>query len=188
MNQMLPTESPSREQELQRAREPKLDAGAGNLLPIPLERAYKSASSNFYWIAVLSLVNSVIAAFGGGVQFVMGLGITQLLGAIASLLAQEFPASRPVFLIIGLIMSAGMCGLFALIGFAASRQTTWPIVLGMVLYGLDALLVLAFPDWLGFAFHLFFLWQIWAAHKVIRQLQAANPAKADSFPSSIGTT
>src|SRR6478672_6161125 len=37
----------------------------------------------FYWIAALSLVNSLVAIFGGQFHFVVGLGITSIVDALA---------------------------------------------------------------------------------------------------------
>src|SRR5690349_15552832 len=47
------------------------------------ERKIKSGAGWFYWIAGLSLINSVIAATGAGWAFIVGLGVTQFIDAFA---------------------------------------------------------------------------------------------------------
>ena len=58
-----------------------------------LERAVSGGASWFYWIAGLSLVNSAIVLFGGQWNFIVGLGVTQIIDAIASVVAQELGSS-----------------------------------------------------------------------------------------------
>jgi hypothetical protein len=55
----------------------------------------------------------------------------------------------------------------------------------MTLYGLDALLMLAFADWIGFAFHLYFLWGLFSGLQALGQLQKLMPPSASDFPKDI---
>jgi hypothetical protein len=132
------------------------------------------------------MLNSVITAFGGSLQFVMGLGITQFVSGIALYLGQDVPEIGSIANIVGLVVSAGVCGWIALLGFLTSRQNDWPLITGMALYALDSVLMLAFQDWIGFAFHLFFLWQVWTSYSVIRLWKKTAPPKGDEFPGNIG--
>ena len=43
-----------------------------------LERRVKSGANWFYWIAALSLVNSIIVMANGQWSFILGLGVTEI--------------------------------------------------------------------------------------------------------------
>jgi hypothetical protein len=137
----------------------------------------KGGANNFYWIAGLSIVNSLISIFGGGVVFVIGLGVTLIIDAITQSVAQEVGGGFMV-LGMGLLFSLIFDAVFAAFGFFAGKGHRWAFIVGMFLYGLDALLMLVFQDWLGFGFHLYFMWGIWqgfAALGKLKALEAANP-------------
>src|ERR1041385_2954703 len=48
-----------------------------------LEKRLMAGASQFYWIAALSLLNSIILFFGGKLQFIFGLGVTQVVDGIS---------------------------------------------------------------------------------------------------------
>jgi hypothetical protein len=52
----------------------------------------------------------------------------------------------------------------------------------MVLYGLDAVLMLFFKEWIGFAFHLYFLWSIWQGFQALGRLKALQVANPMAIP------
>ena len=142
-----------------------------------LTRAMKNGASNFYWIAALSVVNSVVNIFGGGIFFVMGLGATLVIDVIAGGIAQELGGS-PIILAMGLLFSLLFDAIFAAFGYFAGKGHRWAFIAGMVLYGLDAVLMLVSQDWLAFGFHLFFLygaWQGFSALGKLKAFEAANP-------------
>src|SRR5690242_19987012 len=70
---------------------------------IQLMQAYNAAGSNFYSIAVFSLINSVIGYFEGGVSFPIGLGITQIIDAFSSAFRQELTEYQQAILGISLL-------------------------------------------------------------------------------------
>jgi hypothetical protein len=142
-----------------------------------LTRAMKGGASNFYWIAALSVINSLVNMFGGGIFFVMGLGATLVIDGIAGGVAQEL-GGNSVILIMGFLFSLIFDLIFAAFGYFAGKGHRWAFITGMVLYGLDAVLMLTFQDWLAFGFHLFFLYGIWqgfAALGKLKAFEAANP-------------
>src|SRR5688572_28411552 len=49
-----------------------------------LEMRLKSGASWFYWIAGLSIINSIAALSGAGWGFIVGLGVTQIVDEFAS--------------------------------------------------------------------------------------------------------
>ena len=152
-----------------------------------LQRRMKSGASNFYWIAGLSVVNSLVTIFGGGFYFVIGLGVTMLIDAVAFGISEEI-GGRPLVLGLGFLFSLVFDAIFAIFGFFASKGQRWAFLAGMVLYSLDAILMLAFQEWLGFGFHLFFLLGIWNGLQSLRKLKALSPpiVEASAFPADIG--
>ena len=152
-----------------------------------LTRRVSVGANNFYWIAGLSVVNSFISAFDGRVTFVIGLGLTQLVDAFANLLAQEYSESAMIFKIIGLVLSILFSGVFVFFGYFAGKQLRWAFISGMVLYGLDAVILLYFKDWIGFFFHLYFLWGLWNGLQALNQLQKVKPSNQviSGFPRDI---
>jgi hypothetical protein len=152
-----------------------------------LQRRMKSGANNFYWIAGLSAINSLVTIFGGGFYFVVGLGITLIIDGLATGISQELGGS-PLVLGLGFLFSLFFDAIFVAFGYFAGRGHRWAFIVGMVFYSLDALLMLAFKEWLGFGFHLFFLWGVWGGFQALGNLQAARPqTSADSaFPNDIG--
>jgi hypothetical protein len=160
------------------------------LLVTSLMRRVKSGGNNFYWIAGLSVVNSLISAFGGGISFVIGLGITQIVDGIALLLAQEYPGNAILIKAMGLILSIGLSAVFVVFGYFAGKEKRWAFIVGMVFYSLDALILLAFKDWIAVLFHLFFLWSLWGGVQALNQLQKVSMPKIaplSDFPKDIGS-
>ena len=141
---------------------------AGKLL-----RAMGSGANWFYWIAGLSLLNSVIQMFDSDRSFVVGLGITQVFDAIASLAAKEAgPGAGTVLRGIAFALDVCVAGVFALFGWQAGKRRRWAFLLGMILYFLDALIFLLASDWLSLGFHAFALVGIWAGFSSLRKLEA----------------
>lgn len=142
-----------------------------------LARQVKNGASNFYWIAGLSVVNSLISIFGGGVVFVIGLGVTLVIDAIAKGASDEL-GGNPVVLGMGFLFSLIFDLIFVAFGYFAIKGNRWAFITGMILYGLDAVLMLLFQDWLGFGFHLYFMWGIWSGLQALgklKALQASDP-------------
>lgn len=132
-----------------------------------LEQQFTSGSSWFFWIAGLSLVNSLISFFGGSLHFVFGLGITQLVDAIV--MVREMGTAGHVF---ALVFDLAIAGLFFIFGYLSSRRMRWAFVLGMVLYTLDTLLLLLLiNDYISAAVHAYVLYRMFAAVTAIKKLR-----------------
>ena len=140
-----------------------------------ITRVVKNGASQFYWIAGLSVVNSLISIFGGGVTFVIGLGATLLIDGIAALISQESGGS-PIVLGMGFLFSLIFDLIFVAFGYFAGKGKRWAFITGMIFYGLDALLMLTFSEWIGFAFHLYFMWSIWQGMSALGKLKAFEAA------------
>ncbi len=133
-----------------------------------ISQQVKSGASWFYWIAGLSMVNTLIAAFGGQVSFIVGLGITQFVDAIILGLTENISGvvkTISMFFMVGLDLA--FAGMFLYFGIKASQGKRWAFVTGMIFYTGDSLLYLIAQDWFGFGFHIFALVMIFTGLKAI---------------------
>ena len=118
----------------------------------------------FFWIAGFSVVNSLIAVVGANLHFVIGLGLTELFDAAA-------PAGT-TGKVIGFVLSLLAAGVYALFGLFARKGAQWAFLTGMILYALDALLLLLVKDWLSVAFHAYALFRIFQGFQGAQRLAA----------------
>jgi len=123
-------------------------AAPGNALALAQARA---CGSWFYWVAGLSLVNSIAALSGSGIRFLFGLGITQIIDGIATRTGS--PA-------IGIILDILATSLFVFFGLFAMQGKRWAFLIGGILFGLDGLLLLLAADWLSILFHAWVLYRL----------------------------
>ena len=133
-----------------------------------LERQLKGGGSWFYWIAGLSLVNSVMALSGSSTRFILGLGITQIFDELAQGMGSG--AGLAVAVVLDLLAAA----VFVFFGVFANKRHTWSFIVGMALYALDGLIYLIAQEWLGVGFHAFALFCLFRGFKACRALNAAS--------------
>ncbi len=146
-------------------------------------RIAKSGISNFYWIAGLSVINSVVALFGGGIHFVAGLAMTEIVDVFAAAFVKNLPDLALFLRLVQLALDVGIIGLFVSFGYLGIKNQRWAILAGMILYALDAILMLVFQDIIAFGFHLFFLWGLWNGLQALNQLRRLLAAQPQSnFP------
>lgn len=126
----------------------------------------KSGASWFYWVAGLSLVNSIVAFTGSDWRFMLGLGITQILDAVGNGVGG---GGKIVVLALNLLVA----GMFILFGVFANKRHLWAFITGMVLFTLDGVIFLLAQDWIGVAFHAFVLYCFFRGVKACRELNAA---------------
>jgi hypothetical protein len=136
-----------------------------------LEQRVKSGAGWFFWIAALSFINSIMMNTGANYSFIIGLGITQIIDAMAAELGTGGK-------IVAILLDLAVAGVFVLFGIFGKKRHQWAFVLGGILYLLDTLLYLTFQDWLGLAFHAFALFCIFSglsANKKLQQLESTIP-------------
>jgi hypothetical protein len=135
------------------------------LAPAPIQNTQTAAQATalarvrisarwFYWIAGLSLINSAVVIFGGNFHFVVGLGVTSVVDVLAK-------RAGTTGIVLDLIINGFVAGLFYLFGSYASKAQKWAFLVGMGLYALDGLLLLAGQDFLSVAFHAYALYCIY---------------------------
>jgi hypothetical protein len=150
-----------------------------------LARSYRSGVNWFYWIAGLTIITSLIAFFGGGIRFLLSLGLTQFIDGFAAALASHLGGAVQV---VALILDLIVTGVFVLLGYLAGKKMIWAYIAGMVIFLLDGLLSLAFVDWIGVAAHafvLFFLFRGFQAGQALisfEKLMAEQAAAAAQQP------
>jgi hypothetical protein len=134
--------------------------------------AVKNGANWFYWIAGLSLVNSVINVTGGEWQFIIGLGATQIVDAIAGEITRQM-AGDGALVINALAFGINLVIAFIAVvfGIFANRGKPWAFLVGIVLYLLDGLIFLAFQDWFGVGFHAFAAFCIYGGYSALRKLR-----------------
>lgn len=142
-------------------------------------QAVGAGASWFLWIAGLSMLNSLIGMSKGGLHFVVGLGVTQVVDA----LARQAGTSG---IMLDLIINGFVAGVFVVFWNFAKKAQSWAFVVGMLLYALDGLLLLTFKDVFSVAFHAYALFRIYSGMKAIPALQkveeASLPAGAPILP------
>src|SRR5215467_594743 len=75
----------------------------------------QSGANWFFWIAGLSLVNSVILMVGGKWSFLAGLGVTQIIDALAGALSDKLGAGATAFALFLDLCAAGVIVLFGVL-------------------------------------------------------------------------
>jgi hypothetical protein len=143
-----------------------------------LQRQMKFGAYNFYWIAGLSMANSFYFILFTRSSFVVGLGVTQFMDTIAHNIAQSFPNSSLLIRFIGLLPDLFICGVFVLCGYFGAKGQRLAFIAGMSLYSLDAILTLVSADFIGFGFHLFFLWFLFSGLTALDKLKKILPESA----------
>lgn len=136
-----------------------------------VERALKGSASWFVMIAGLSVVNSILAVTGANVRFIFGLGLSQIVDALAH------QAGSPGYLL-DLIINGIIAGVFVLFWNFARQGQKWAWYLGMAVYAVDGLLLLLFKDYLAIAFHAYALYRMWSGLKLLPILDRLNQQTA----------
>ncbi|MFD0989910.1 hypothetical protein ACFQ1R_07370 [Mariniflexile jejuense] len=132
-----------------------------------------NGSQWFIWIFGLSVINTLILYFGGQVSFIFGLGITQLFEGIYIGIFGDLN-------LLGVIISILISGIFAIIWHFSKNLSKTAFIIGMIIYGIDALILLAFQDWLSSGVHLYALFMIFKGYQSVDELK-----KEKTFTSNV---
>jgi hypothetical protein len=139
----------------------------------------------FAAIAAFSLINSLLIFFKSGVSFVIGLGVTMVVDGFIAVGHQHVTgAAATALTVIGFLINLILIGVFVLIWFLSKRGSKAAYITGMILYFLDALLFLLFKDWVGVAFHAFFLYALIGGFGFIKARANAENLLATSSPAT----
>lgn len=146
---------------------------------INLENQFKSGANWFYWIAALSLVNSAISLSGNQWSFIIGLGMTQIIDAIATGFAEQIGILGKAIALCFDLMAAAI---FIAFGFFARKRFAPAFIIGMIVYALDGLIFILAQDWLSIAFHVFALIGIFSGMKACKELARLESEMAAPAP------
>jgi hypothetical protein len=135
-----------------------------------LEIVGKACASWFLWLAGLSMVNSVLAASGAGLQFIFGLGLTEIVDAYAH-------NAGSTATVLNLIVNAFIAGIFVLFWFLGKQGHKWAFLVGMGLYVIDGLILLPYHAFLDAAFHLWVLYRLYQGYTTLSRFLAAQQAQ-----------
>lgn len=134
-------------------------------------RSIKGGASWFYWIAVVSIINTLLLFFDGNLSFLVGLGITQLVDGFAYNLFDYFGI---IAIICGIAINLLISGIFVFFGIMANKLKRWSFISGMILYGLDTIIFIIFNDLFGVALHTFALICIFRGFKDLNKVIDEN--------------
>jgi hypothetical protein len=140
-----------------------------------LEAQFRSGANWFFWIAGMSLVNSLVGLFGGHWGFVIGLGVTQVIGAVLTS-GDGDVGSR----LLGPLLTAAVAGVFIACGHFAREGRRAAFIAGMLLYVLDSLIFVLIRDVLAVAFHAFALYCLIKGMRAKDQLDSLPAPRATS--------
>jgi hypothetical protein len=137
----------------------------------------KRGANWFYWIAGLSVVNSIAFIVGAKFHFLAGLGVTEIADAVIEASIQQGAPGylRAVSIIFDLIAVAG----FALTGYFANKFFRTAFLVGIIFYVIDGLLVLILTDFFMLAFHAFALYSLIRGYIACREMKAHLKTQKD---------
>lgn len=154
--------------------------------PQPLNK--KSSSSDgpgtFYYIAGISLLNSILIVFK--ISFYGSLGITTLISGIGLYLA-GYNGGTMSFIINGIAfaINAVIAGIVAGFGYLSGKGHAWAYVVGMITYTVDALIMLWIGDWIEVLIHIYVLYLLWKGWSNLRKINATIVKAESTSPSVI---
>lgn len=131
----------------------------------------QSGARWFWWIAGLSIVNSVVLLSGGTFNFILGLAVTQLADSV-------FHNVKIVALVFDLLV----VGFFFGAGYFAKKGHLWAFVVGAIAYLGDGVIFALFSQWVAVAFHAYALFMIYNGWNLLRQDLARAKEEALKVP------
>lgn len=151
-----------------------------------LENKFRKGIGWFFWIAGLSIVNTISYLSGAKFAFVVGLGATQFVDGLMAGISTQLVESATLIRAIGVAIDLVIAGLFVLFGYLGRKRNRGMIVAGMVLYVADAILLAVFKDFMSVAFHAIALGAIWGGLKALNQMEALDRPPAGEGVGTLG--
>ncbi|HUR96661.1 MAG TPA: hypothetical protein VMZ26_01210 [Pyrinomonadaceae bacterium] len=111
------------------------------------------AADWFFWLAILSIINSLVVYYYQIPNSPIALGITQWLDGTSGVFNGAMSSSE-------LFTNILIAGVLAAFGYMARRGSDIAFVVGIFLYVIDAFLIVGLKDFFGFGVHLIALFFI----------------------------
>jgi hypothetical protein len=139
----------------------------------------RSGAAWFYWVAALSLVNSIAALADAEFGFALGLGVTMIADGVAAHFVENGapPYVRAIVFGFDLVILAMVVGC----GWLSQKRVLPIYAIGMVMYLFDGLLYVPGFNIISIAIHGFALWCMWAGFQAYRQLGKLEQSLAQPF-------
>jgi hypothetical protein len=144
---------------------------------LKLQGRVRSGAGWLFAVAGFSVINSTLVFFNANLHFIVGLGITQIADGVGKRTGSGGA-------IAGFVVSLFMAGLFGLFGKFAREENQWAFIAGMLIYGLDGLIFLAFGQMLDLAFHAFAIYCMFQGLRALNALNKLNAQPANFAMSS----
>ena len=107
---------------------------------VALTRQVNGGASWFGFVGVFSLINSLAyLIFGGGITFLVGLGLTQLVDGVAKGLIKS-GMSPDILSGVALLIDVAVAAVFVIFNIFGRRRQSWAFIIGMAVYVLDMLI------------------------------------------------
>lgn len=135
------------------------------------KKAVKKSANWFYWIAGLSLLNSMSILMDSNFGFSFGLGFTQLFDGFLIGISGGYN-------VWSLIPSIVFSAIFVLIGYYANNYSKVAFIVGMAIYSIDTILFLMVPDYLSIGLHVFALIMIYNGYKFLKAVHLEDNSVA----------
>ncbi len=145
----------------------------------------KSGANWFYWIAGLSVVNTIIYISGSDWSFLAGLGLTQLADGFVDVAIDNGAPS--MLKAVAIVFDFVVVAIFGFFGYYAGKRSSVVFIVGIVIYVLDGLLLLLLGVWLSAGFHAFALFFIIRGFMACRSLNAFEANRPFQPPAPAGT-
>lgn len=141
----------------------------------------KSGAGWFYWVAALSLINSVILLSGGDFGFSLGLSVTMIADIIAVEMANQ-PDIGQIPIAVAAVFDLLVLSMVVFCGWLSQKRILIVFALGMALYLFDGLLCLVSMQISGIVIHAFALFSMWNGFMAYRQLNQLERQLSSAAP------
>jgi hypothetical protein len=134
----------------------------------------------FFWIGILSIINSVIHFLGGSLTFTLSLGTTQIIDSGVAAYTKDLSGKdKTIALLVGFIINLVIAGIFIVAGYFGQKSYRWIIIAGMTLYALDGIIFLVVGSWLEVGFHSLALWYLWRGIRTVNELNSLEAVEGN---------
>jgi len=139
------------------------------------DMVYRSGSRWFFWIAGLSMLNSIVFRMEGSITLLGSLGVTQIIDIMSRIYVEEGILEN-VNMVSGfsILVIFFFSALYVFFGLLTRKKKQWAFFVGTILYVIDALILVLIQDYINAAFHGYILFSLFRGLKAIQDLRNVN--------------